>query len=104
MRPRFQEFVNKELPNWHILLAEGVLDALVAAGEAKSSHELAALEEFIGQMADAIVLFPESPGSYAELGYFAKTDKMAKKSLIISNSKFQGRDSFISLGPDPFNR
>ena len=48
---------------------------------------------------DAIVLFPESPGSFAELGYFAKTPKLARKSLVISDYAFQGQDSFIVLGP-----
>ena len=98
MRPRFREFANQELPSWHIFLAETAWDALVSEDGANHSN-LTKIEELIGQIADAIVLFPESPGSFAELGYFAKTKTLAQKSLIISNYDFQGQDSFIALGP-----
>ena len=98
MRPRFRKFATGGLPNWHIFLAERAFDALVSEDDTEH-HNLTVIEELIGQIADAIVLFPESPGSYAELGYFSKTPELAKKSLVISDYKFQGQDSFISLGP-----
>ena len=98
MRPRFLKFAEKELPNWHIFLAERALESLVSEDGA-GPHDLDKIEKLIGQIADAIVLFPESPGSFAELGYFAKTPELAKKSLVISNHDFQGQDSFISLVP-----
>ena len=98
LRPRFREFAKEELPSWHIFLAERAWDALVSE-EGASRSNLTVIEELIGEIADAIVLFPESPGSFAELGYFAKTKKLAQKSLIISNYDLQGQDSFIALGP-----
>ena len=98
MRPRFQKFATKGLPNWHMFLAEKILDALVSE-DGTQHHNLAQIEELIGEIADAIVLFPESPGSFAELGYFAKTPKLARKSLVISDYSLQGQDSFIALVP-----
>ena len=100
MRSRFREFAKDKLPNWYIFLAERAWDALVSEDGAKR-HTLTKIEEFIGEIVDAIVLFPESPGSCAELGYFAKTPKLAKKSLVISNYALQGQDSFIALCPIP---
>ena len=98
MRPRFREFAKEGLPNWHIFLAEKTLDVLLSE-DASERHNVAAIEGFLGQIADAIVLFPESPGSFAELGYFAKMPKLAEKSLVISDYNFQGQDSFITLVP-----
>ena len=98
MRSRFLEFAKEGLPNCHIFLAEKALKALVP-GDGIGPHDLAEIEEFIGLIADAIVLFPESPGSYAELGYFSKTPELARKSLVISDYALQGQDSFIALGP-----
>ena len=98
MRPRFLKFAKEGLPNWHIFLAEKTLDVLLSE-DVSERHKIVEIEEFIGQIADAIVLFPESPGSCAELGYFAKTPKLAEKSLVISDHNFQGQDSFINLGP-----
>ena len=98
MRSRFLKFAEKELSNCHIFLAESALEALVSEPGA-GCHDLTAIENFIGEIADAIVLFPESPGSCAELGYFSKTPKLAQKSLVISDYNLQGQDSFIALGP-----
>ena len=98
MRSRFLKFAERELSNCHIFLAEYALEALVSEDGA-GRHDLTAIEEFIGEIADAIVLFPESPGSFAELGYFSKTLELARKSLVISDYNLQGQDGFIALGP-----
>ena len=98
MRPDFVKFAESELPNWRIFLAEKVFDALISE-EGAAHHDLAEIEELLGAVVNAIVIFPESPGSYAELGYFSKSSELAKKSLVISNIKLQSEDSFISLGP-----
>ncbi|BBF91615.1 hypothetical protein BLTE_03000 [Blastochloris tepida] len=53
----------------------------------------------IADLSHAIVLFPEAAGSYAEVGYFAGVKQIAKKTILVLDSKFQGSDSFISMGP-----
>lgn len=53
-------------------------------------------------LAKIVVLFAESPGSYAELGAFALDDAIVHKLLVIVPSKFREGDkqkSFITLGP-----
>ena len=94
MRLRFREFAKKGLPSWHIFLAEKVWDALVPEDGARLPN-LTAIEELIGRIADAIVLFPESPGSFAELGYFSKTEQLAQKSLVISTVIFKGKTASL---------
>ena len=68
MRPRFRAFAKERLPQWHIFIAERTWPDLVSRDGAEH-HNLGVIEELIGQIADAIVLFAESPGSFAELGY-----------------------------------
>ena len=100
MRPRFRAFAEENLPRWHIFIAERAWADLVSE-DCAEHHNLGAIEELIGQIADAIILFPESPGSFAELGYFAKVRKIARKFLVVTDYTNQGQDSFISLVPIP---
>ena len=98
MRCRFRAFAKKKLPNWQIFIAEKTWEVL-GSKDVAERHTLDVIEELMGQIADAIVLFPESPGSCAELGYFAKTPKLARKFLVVSDYVYQGQDSFIALVP-----
>ena len=53
-------------------------------------------------LARAIVLFPESPGSLAELGALAVDDSIVNRLLVIVQSKYldaENRESFLNLGP-----
>lgn len=53
-------------------------------------------------LAKIVVLFAESPGSYAELGAFALDHAIVNKLLVIIPSKFREGDkqkSFLTLGP-----
>ena len=100
MRPRFRAFAKERLPQWHIFIAERTWADLLSRDGAEH-HNLGVIEDLIGQIADAIVLFPESPGSFAELGYFAKVQKLARKVLVVTDYAYQGEDSFIGLVPIP---
>lgn len=55
-------------------------------------------ERTIAEAVDSILIFPESPGSFAELGYFSAYDSLAKKTLVAIREEHQG-NSFINLGP-----
>lgn len=53
-------------------------------------------------LARAVVLFPESPGSLAELGALAVDDSIIDRLLIVVQSKYlepHRRESFLNLGP-----
>lgn len=56
-------------------------------------------EELIAEISHAVVIFPESPGSFCETGYFAAKENIVRKTLLAISKKFEGHDSFISTGP-----
>lgn len=60
---------------------------------------IAEFELILSDLADCVVLIPESPGSIAELGYFSALEKTREKLLVVTDLKFQGDESFLSLGP-----
>ena len=57
------------------------------------------MEEYIGNLCHAIVLFPESPGSIAELGAFSVLPTLNKKTLALKSSQYLEDNSFINHGP-----
>ena len=75
---------------------EDLFDDLLAG---QGQHSLLQLENILADSVDAIVLFPESPGSFAELGAFANNVNLARKMVVLSNKKFKSNKSFINYGP-----
>lgn len=98
MRFRFCEFARTELPHLRIFLAEAAQQDYVTHVEPEF-HAVSEFEDIIGEVSDCVVLFPESAGSYAELGYFSRNETLRKKLLIVNDATLQGQDSFIALGP-----
>lgn len=62
-------------------------------------RELVSFERNIAQLSDLVLLFSESPGSFAELGVFASYRDIAEKTLVVIQQKYLGKDSFIAKGP-----
>ena len=98
MRPKFCEFAKTELPNFRIFLAENAQKDYINHDNPEFLN-VAEFEDVISEISTCIVLIPESPGSYAELGYFSNSKKIRKKLLVLNDAKLQGQDSFITLGP-----
>lgn len=98
LRYRFKEYARTELPHLRIFLAEDAQQDYVTHVEPEF-HKISEFEEIIGEVSDCVLLFPESPGSYAELGYFSKNEILREKLLIVNDATLQGQDSFIALGP-----
>ena len=98
MRPRFYEYASANLPQLHVFLAENAQQDYVQHVEPEF-HNVAKFEDIIAEISTCVVIFPESPGSFTELGYFSKNDKLRKKILVINNADLQGQDSFVALGP-----
>jgi hypothetical protein len=48
---------------------------------------------------DLVVIFPSSPGSFAELGMFSLADPIAKKLIVFVNKKYKNKGSFLVEGP-----
>ncbi|GAC02869.1 MAG: retron St85 family effector protein [Paraglaciecola sp.] len=84
-------------PRYELLYPEDLFDDLLAG---QGQHSLLKLENILADSVDAIVLFPESPGSFAELGAFSNNKELAKKMVVVANKKFKSDKSFINYGPN----
>lgn len=99
LRRQFLDWSRSNEPNIVCVQAENaVTDLLRQVDERRSSRDLAVIESAIADTVDSLLLFPESPGSFAELGLFSVNEKISKKMLVAVAPQHQG-DSFIILGP-----
>ena len=103
LRTNFIDFLNAN-PNLHSILpivAEQAIDEFLSSDEThQAKPDLGEFEHLIGDCVDSILIFPESPGSFAELGFFAGLEKIRNKTLVVNQNVFQ-RNSFINLGIIP---
>jgi len=98
LRARFLNWAKEELPDVVPVLAED------AYGESYSDEppefiNLGQFEKLIAGVSDCVLIFPESVGSYAEIGLFSATAAIKKKILIANEDTYHNRDSFLNLGP-----
>lgn len=98
MRSLFCEYAAKELVHLRTFLAENAEKDYVTHDEPEF-HNIAEFEEIIAHVSDCLIIFPESPGSFAELGYFSKNEELTKKILVAHRADMQGDDSFMLRGP-----
>ncbi len=79
-----------------IIYPEDIFDELLYSSKTK---DLLSLEGLLADSVDAIVLIPESPGSFAELGAFANDELLRSKLICIVDKKYKKDKSFINQGP-----
>ena len=65
----------------------------------RKSGDLLSLELLLAKSVDIVVVVPESPGSFAELGAFSANQQLASKIVCVGNSQYKRDSSFINLGP-----
>jgi len=63
------------------------------------SFNLLQMENVLGEAVDAIIVCPESSGSFAELGAFANSKILLPKLFVINNIKYKRQKSFVNNGP-----
>ena len=52
---------------------------------------------------ELVIIIPDSPGSFAELGLFSVEEKIRSKVLVLFNKKYKKhKDSYIHRGPKMF--
>lgn len=79
-----------------IIYPEDIFDELLYSSKTK---DLLSLEGLLADSVDAVVIIPESPGSFAELGAFANDEMLRKKLICVVDKKYQKDKSFINQGP-----
>lgn len=97
IRQQFLDYCSKNFKEIEPFRPEDAMPNVALSASVKKFN-IAHFEELIGELAHAIVIFPEAAGSFAEVGYFSKT-KLAEKVILASNFKYHAKESFISLGP-----
>jgi len=97
MRRAFLTWSKHNLPDLTVLLAEDAYKH-TKIYEPPETLNLAEFEELIGTVANCILVFPESEGSFAELGLFSGGE-IRKKVLVANHAAYQAKESFINLGP-----
>lgn len=98
MRRKFQTEFQKLLEDYEFFEPEFAMENYFSFGDTEP-FDIADFEMLVGDLSIAIVLFPEAPGSFAELGYFSAQTKLASKVVLALDSNHQRSGSFISLGP-----
>lgn len=98
MRYKIAQALNNWLYSFYydIIYPEDIFDELLYGSQ---STDLLTLENLLAESVDAIVLIPESPGSFAELGVFASDEKLREKLICIIDTKYKKDKSFINQGP-----
>jgi len=97
LRKKFIRYTSKNLPQFRILLAETVVDDISQHNEPEF-YNIADFETFLAEISDCLLIFPESAGSIAEIGFFSNNPNTAKKVLAVVDLNKQ-HDSFIYVGP-----
>jgi hypothetical protein len=62
-------------------------------------RNLQLFETFLGSAADCVLIFVESPGSFAETGLFAALPRIMEKTFVVNTRDESREDSFLNLGP-----
>jgi hypothetical protein len=88
---------NQSRIEYELLYPESLFDDLLAG---QNQHSLLFLENILAESVDAIVLLPESPGSFAELGAFSSNPKLVNKLICVANQRYKNKRSFLNYGPN----
>jgi hypothetical protein len=98
MRAEFIKWAKIALPDFKVLLAEDAFKEALFHDPPKFIN-LAVFEKLIAEISDVILIFPESAGSLAEVGYFSAIEGVRNKILVVNDRRYEAEDSFVTLGP-----
>jgi len=97
LRANFLRWAKSELADFITLLAESAYQQTYSE-DAPELINLGTFERLIAEICDGVLIFPESVGSYAEIGFFSNTS-VKKRVLVANEEPHYSRDSFMNLGP-----
>lgn len=98
LRPKFIDYMAGELSEYLPFRPEAAQSDYFEQDH-EDTLNLSQFEELISDLSLGIVLFAESPGSYAETGLFSALENARKKTLVILDQIHQGPGSFLAFGP-----
>lgn len=62
-------------------------------------HNLTRWEIMVASRSHLVIIIPDSPGSFAELGALAQIGDICSKMLVIFDKQYEKDDSYIQRGP-----
>jgi hypothetical protein len=62
-------------------------------------RNLKTFEEFLASAAECVLIFVESPGSFAETGLFSALKDVVPKTFVVNTREDARKDSFLNTGP-----
>ena len=81
---------------YRIIYPEDIFNELLYSSNSK---DLLSLENILADSVDVLLIIPERPGSYTELGAFANDAKLRKKIICVIDEEYKKSKSFINQGP-----
>lgn len=82
--------------NLELLYPEDLFDDLLAG---QGQYSLLSMENILAEAVDVIIIIPESPGSYSELGAFSNNENLSHKMICVQDNKYKFKKSFLNYGP-----
>ncbi|MCR9226640.1 MAG: retron St85 family effector protein [Flavobacteriaceae bacterium] len=79
-----------------IIYPEDIFDEILYSSKRK---DLLSLENLLAKSVDVVLIVPESPGSFAELGAFANNSVLRNQMVCVLDIKYKKNKSFINQGP-----
>jgi hypothetical protein len=98
LRKKFIQAATAQLQGFRVFLAETAAKDVTHHADPRFLN-IADFERLLADVADCVLIFPETEGSLAELGFFAALEPIRRKCLVVNHLAFQGKDSFINNGP-----
>lgn len=98
-RIRFDVYSHYKLAGHNMYLGEDHELRIIGERHYGSSSNAAFFERhYINDNIDSLIVFPDGPGVFCELGDWATTEITSKKMLVIIDKRYEGRPSYINDG------
>ena len=98
-RSKIEKYLDKHQNKFLFFRAELAWDVISKEGGTGEKVNAMALEEWLADFSDAVIILVESFGTVAELGAFSISPPLRRKLLPILDKEFEGHASFINTGP-----
>lgn len=96
-RSKIELFFSSFYGSWfNLIYPEDIFEDLLSG---RGSLDLLSLENILAESVDVIIIIPESPGSFAELGAFVNSQKLRRKIICVQDNAHKKSKSFINYGP-----
>lgn len=93
-----EKYISKHHKEYLTFRAELAWEVISSSDNSRDVNALA-LEEWLADISDIVIILVESFGTVAELGAFSLSPSLRKKLLPILDKKFERHNSFINTGP-----